>query len=184
MICPVCKHSLSQHSLLESNLPAYQCENCGGIWISAQEYMRWLKQQKTVLPERPTEDVVNIPTWDTPQLKICPTCKHFLIRYRVLPNVQFYLDRCGNCNGVWLDKNEWEVLVEHNLHDKVNQFFTQPWQTKVREEETHAMLDKMYQEKFKPEDYAKLKEVRVWLKDHPQRSMLLAYLQADNPYKI
>jgi hypothetical protein len=76
------------------------------------------------------------------------------------------------------------LRIERNLQDKVNEFFTKPWQAKVREEESHRVLDKLYMEKFGAPDYEKVKEIHHWLKNHPQRSMLLAYLQADNPYKI
>jgi Zn-finger nucleic acid-binding protein len=183
MKCPVCKEALSYHTLLESQVPAYQCPKCEGIWISSNEYLRWLKTQGLTLPEK-TGDDANIPTWDTSQVKLCPNCGHFLMRYRVLPNVHFYLDRCGNCNGVWFDKNEWEVLVARNLHDKVNQFFTQPWQTKIRDEAAHAMLEQLYLEKFGTEDYAKIKDIWNWLMQNPHRAMLLAYLQSNNPYKM
>lgn len=182
MNCPACQGTLSFHTLLESQLPAYQCSQCEGIWISSNEYLRWLSTQ-TLLPEK-DDGAVNLPTWDTPQSKVCPECRHFLLRYRVLPDVKFYLDRCGHCNGVWFDKNEWEVLVARNMHDKVNQFFTKPWQIKIREEETHAKLDAFYLEKFGAKDYARVKEVWDWLIDNPHRSMLLAYLQSSEPYKI
>ena len=124
-----------------------------------------------------------MPTWDTLELKLCPECGHILARYRVLPNVRFYIDHCGHCNGAWLDKNKWEVLVAHNLHDKVNELFTQPWQTKVRQE-AHAMLDKLYMDKFGAEDYARIKEIGNWLRPHPYRAMLVAFLQANDPYKL
>ncbi len=183
MNCPVCKQELAYHTLPASQVPAYQCPQCEGIWISSNEYLRWLQGQGSTLPEKPG-DGSNIPTWDTPQLKICPECKHFLLRYRILPNVQFYVDRCGHCNGVWFDKGEWDVLVARNLYDKVNQFFTQPWQARIRDEEAHAVLDKLYLDKFGAEDYARIRQVRNWLAEHPQRAMLLAYLQSDNPYKV
>ena len=183
MNCPICKQPLVFHTLLESQLPAYQCPQCEGCWISANEYLRWLQTQGPQLPPKLEPDP-NVPTWDTPQLKVCPGCGHFLIRYRVLPHVQFYLDRCGHCNGVWLDKGELEVLVAHNLQDKINQLFTQPWQTRIQEEEAHAALDKMYLERFGAADYKKAQEIREWLLHHPQRAMLLAYLKADNPYKL
>jgi hypothetical protein len=46
------------------------------------------------------------------------------------------------------------------------------------------MLDKLYLEKFGTEDYARIQEIGNWLRPHPQRAMLLAYLQANDPYKI
>jgi Zn-finger nucleic acid-binding protein len=183
MKCPICKTSLSYHTLLETQLPAYQCPTCEGIWISSNEYLRWLQAQPEDLPEKPADNM-NVPTWDTSQLKLCPGCGHFLMRYHVLPNVPFYLDRCGHCNGVWFDKNEWDVLVARNLHDNVNQFFTQPWQTKIREKEAHSTLEKVYREKLGDADYARVKEIWDWLKHHPQRGMLLAYLQSEDPYKV
>jgi len=183
MQCPICKDNALQHVTLEMDVPAFKCQKCEGIWISSNEYLRWHRAHRDNLPEKSADDS-SAPTWDTQELKLCPECGHILTRYRVLPNVRFYLDRCGNCNGVWLDKNEWEVLVAHNLHDKVNELFTQPWQAKVHQAEAHAMLDKLYLEKFGAKDYARIQEIGNWLKLHPQRAMLLAYLQANDPYKL
>jgi Zn-finger nucleic acid-binding protein len=182
MKCPVCQEPLDYHTLLEAQLPAYRCRKCEGVWISAREYLRWLKQQPLSLPERTANDTP--PTWDVPHIKLCPNCGHFLLRYRVLPHTSFYLDRCGQCNGLWFDKDEWETLVARNLHDKINQFFTQPWQARIRAEEARAMLDSLYLNRFGLDDYSKAKDMRNWLKNHPQRSMLLAFLQADDPYAI
>lgn len=182
MNCPVCKADLLRQTTLASDLPAYECKNCHGVWLSSNEYLAWLKTHGPTLPEKPGDDST-IPTWDTQELKLCAECGRILSRFRILPNLKFYLDRCGHCNGVWFDKGEWDILVARNLQDKVNQFFTKPWQMRVREEETKSMLDRLYMEKFGAEDYARIKDVWAWLQDHPQRAMLLAYLQAENPYK-
>ena len=66
------------------------------------------------------------PNWNVDELKLCPESGRILARYKILPDTEFYLDRCGHCNGIWFDKNEWDALVEHNLHDNVNEFFTRP----------------------------------------------------------
>ncbi len=181
--CPVCKDALLSEVVLEDHLPAYQCERCQGIWLSSNPYLAWRKTHSSALPPQDTGDT-SVPTWDTQALKLCPDCGRIMTRYRVLPDVKFYLDHCAHCNGVWFDRDEWAVLVARNLQDDVNSFFTQPWQTRLREEETKGVLDKLYLEKFGAADYAKLKEIGQWLKDHPLRSMMLAYLQAENPYKI
>lgn len=183
MKCPVCQDDLLHQKTLQANLPAYQCKKCNGVWISSNEYLTWLKTHGPSLPEKPGDDA-SLPTWDTQELKLCADCGRILTRFRVLPNAKFYLDRCGHCNGVWFDKGEWDTLVARNLQDKVNQFFTKPWQARVREEETKGVLDKLYAGKFGVADYARIQEIRTWLKEHPQQTMLLAYLQADNPYKI
>ncbi len=184
MRCPICQVLLERIELLQASLPAYHCPNCDGIWISANEYLRWRQAQgPTPLPER-TADVSNIPQIDIPQVKLCPADGHFLRRYQVLANEPFFLDRCTYCNGVWFDKGEWDVLVARNLHDKLNQFFTRPYQTQVQQDQARSALDKMYMDKFGPEDYERIRGIREWLMNHPNRAMLLAYLQAENPYRM
>lgn len=183
MLCPLCKEHALQPITLELGVPAHQCQRCQGIWIASNEYLLWLRTQPAPLPEKAPPDLA-MPTWETQALKLCPNCGHIISRYQVLPNVKFYLDRCGHCNGVWFDPHEWDVVVARNLHDKVNQFFTQPWQAKIRAEEAHQMLDQLYLEKFGAADYARIREVWDWLRPHPQRAMLLAYLQADTPYRF
>ena len=49
--------------------------------------------------------------------------------------------------------------------------------------EMHAHMDRLYREKFGPEDYARIQEVRAWLEDNERRWMLLAFLQSEDPYK-
>ena len=183
MNCPICKKAMDYHTLLDAQLPAYRCPSCEGMWISSNEYLRWLRAQEAALPDRPVEEV-ELPIWEVSQLKLCPGCGHFLWRHKVFPNAAFYLDRCGHCNGVWFDKDEWAALVKLNMHDDINQFFTRPWQDRLREEEARSMLDQLYLERFGSEDYAWVKETWRWLHDHPQRSMMLAFLQAEEPYKI
>jgi len=183
MKCPVCKNdSLGSITLVE-NLPANQCSNCKGVWIDSNAYIAWWKAKGEDMPMQQTESKVD-PALDVKELKLCPNSGHILARYKVLPDTEFYLDRCGHCNGIWFDKNEWDVLVELNLYDNVNEFFTRPWQDNMRAAETRNHMDKLYLEKFGVEDYEHVKQIREWLKDHPQKGMLFAFLQANDPYKI
>jgi Zn-finger nucleic acid-binding protein len=181
--CSVCKDQVMKEILLDDNLPAYQCENCQGIWISSNPYLSWLKTHGSDIPEKVLANA-DAPKWDTKELKLCPDCGRIMSRFQILSNPKIYLDRCGNCNCVWLDKGEWNILVERNLHDNINSFFTKPWQDHIRVEETRNVLEKLYLEKFGTTDYARLKEFREWLKENSKRHMMLAYLQADDPYKV
>src|SRR5262245_47838343 len=128
--CPVCKTLLTTESL-EAGLPTYVCNQCHGLWISSNEYLAWLRTQPPAPPELPAGDTP-LPAFDTTKAILCPDCHHLLRRYKVWPDIEFYLDRCGHCNGVWFDQNEWQVLKARQLHDKVNMFFTEPWQRKLR----------------------------------------------------
>lgn len=183
MKCPVCKSSSLHQIELTDKLPANQCSNCNGIWISSNQYLAWVRMQDKPLPEKDMGEVA-APQLKTDTLKLCPESGHIMKRFKVFPNVEFRLDRCGHCNGIWFDSNEWDVLVAHNLQDKVNQFFTAPWQEKLLENETRANMEKIYKDKLGAEDYKRIQEVRAWLEENPRRAMLIAFLQADDPYEV
>ena len=182
MKCPICKTDTLDPATLEGDLPAKSCSKCGGIWISSNVYLAWQPAHQG-LAEKPSDKPFD-PVWDTKEFKLCPDCGHIMARYKTFPDVDYYLDRCGNCNGIWFDKNEWDALVERNLHGKLNEFFTHPWQAKLHQQEAANRMEEIYLSKFGKADYEHVKEVRAWLKDHAQRNMLLAFLQADDPYKI
>jgi Zn-finger nucleic acid-binding protein len=184
MKCPVCKDNLLQRETLKLDMPVSICGRCNGVWLSSNDYLEWLKQQSQALLEKEVGDDIPLPPEIAEYLRCCADCGNILSRYKVLPTMNLFLDHCGHCNGVWFDKGELEILISRKLLGKINQFFTKPWQALIQEEETKAELDKLYTHKFGDSDYEKVKEVWNWLKDHPQRTMLLAYLQAEDPYKV
>jgi len=183
MKCPVCKTNTLQLINLADSLPANRCSTCNGIWVSSNQYLAWVRHQSAPLPERNGQVPID-PKWDTNTLKLCPEDGHIMARYKIFPSLEFYLDRCRHCNGIWFDDHEWDVLVSQNMQDKVNQFFTRPWQENMHTRETGDRMGKIYLEKFGIEDYNKVREIRTWLTDNPRRAMLLAFLQAEDPYKI
>jgi len=182
MNCPVCRKMTLQPISLSDDLPANQCPNCNGIWLSSNQYLTWLSFQKDPLPEKPVEGIA--PELRTDTLKLCPESGHIMKRFKIFPNEKFYLDRCGDCNGIWFDSNEWEALVAHNMQDKVNQFFTAPWQEKLHEKESRDNMDRIYRDKLGGPDYQRIREIREWMDTNPRRDMLLAFLQADDPYEV
>jgi hypothetical protein len=84
---------------------------------------------------------------------------------------------------VWFDRDEWAYLRSRSQHDEVHLFFSDPWQEKLRAEETRQRMEQIYLDRFGAEDYARLKELRAWLDQHPQRGALLAYLADKDPYR-
>lgn len=182
MNCPVCKTNPLNGIILEENLPAYQCQSCEGIWISALDYFYWLEEHGPILAEKPASEGISLVVKEVEAAKLCPTCRHLLRQYKVGHQTGFSLERCGKCHSVWFDKTKWEVLKSRHLHDKINRIITEPWQRSVREEEHRQAMQEIYTKRFGQEDYAKLKELRGWIRDHPQSSALLAYLMDADPY--
>jgi hypothetical protein len=61
--------------------------------------------------------------------------------------------------------------------------FSDIWQERLQAEEQRRRLEKMYLERFGEEDYAKIKEIRAWLRGHPLGGALVAYLSDKDPYR-
>lgn len=182
--CPVCKTNNLVSSQFEYSLPVLTCSSCGGSWLRVNEYSFWLKSQApgNFDESQVKEASKHFPVIESNKASICPDCGHFLRRYRIGAKVDFHLDRCNNCNGIWLDKNEWESLKSADMHDEVNKIFTKPWQQHIEDEAAAGKLDLMYLKRFGESDYQKIKEIRKWLQDNPNRNTLIAFLLDKDPF--
>lgn len=180
--CPVCQEIGLSRVILEMGLPAYECERCSGIWLSSNKYLTWQRTQKHNSSEETVLDPL-LQVSDTNRAVLCPECGRILRRYKISPDIEFHLDHCWGCNGVWLDRNEWQGLKARGWHKKINSFFTEPWQRELNHEETRRRFEKIYLDKFGPEAYTEIKRIKAWLADHPQGGGLLAYLTDMNPYR-
>ncbi|MBW3625389.1 MAG: zf-TFIIB domain-containing protein [Armatimonadetes bacterium] len=167
---------------LEPGFPADRCPACEGTWIPAEGYRRWRERQPGDLPEQ-TEGTAALDVNDTRTAKICPACGHILLRYQVGHGIPFILEHCGQCNGVWCDRNEWETLKERGLHDNLHQMFAGTWQRQVRQEERRAALDRRYTERFGKADFEELQRLKAWISGHPLQAEILAYLNDPDPYE-
>lgn len=176
MNCPVCKSMSLFHKQLENQLLASQCSTCGGRWIASYQYWKWKEQSGGRLPNPPDPPEGELPVADSTGAKLCPECGHFLRRYPVGADLDFSLDRCGNCGGMWFDKNEWEALKARDLHDNVHKIFSEIWQSRIRDTRRQQALEQMYREKFGPADYEKIKDIKNWFAGHPRQAELKAFL--------
>ena len=143
MKCLVCNSEAIFEKVVEEKLKVKECKNCGGQWLPSSQYYPWLEHHDQILPELQYSDItyeVN----DSQNAKICPDCGRILLRFKVGHGLQFSLDHCSNCNGVWFDKNEWKALVDRNLHDELPRIFSTEWQRHIRKEERAKYFDEVY----------------------------------------
>ena len=127
--CPICKDVLLGDGVLDSNLVAHPCAQCGGQWIAPKDYWKWLEGRKVVTPDPPTADnPIDLPVKQTETPKFCPDCGRFLGRHKVGHGVAFSIDRCGTCGGFWLDAGElaaqiarFKKLTRRGASSQVNQ---------------------------------------------------------------
>ncbi|MCB1024099.1 MAG: zf-TFIIB domain-containing protein [Acidobacteria bacterium] len=184
MNCPVCKTRSFESREIEPKLDVEVCKTCRGIWISRENYDVWLDHHGAILPEIPGDADPNMTIPEFELARLCPKCRRILIKYKVGRNLPFNIDRCGNCAGVWLDRDEWETLKSRNLHDELNRVFTDHWQEEVKRETTRAALKSIYEEKFGEEDYAKIRDFKRWADSHEKGDEILAYIRDKNPLQF
>ncbi|MGC1305807.1 MAG: zf-TFIIB domain-containing protein [Phormidesmis sp.] len=140
MKCPVCHCRSLNEVNLDTGLFAQQCNRCFGHWISSEDYWDWLEQRtqrKAGNPPAPVHLNVGshlLPVVDNTTANFCADCSRLMTKAQVGRGLNFYLDRCSHCHGVWLDQNEWENLTQMDLHHQIHYMFSNTWQFSVRKE--------------------------------------------------
>ena len=146
------------------------------MWITAQQYDDWLARHADNQPEKPADPNAQLLSGEKLGAKFCPVCQYLLVKYKVGHQTNFSLDRCGHCGGVWLDKNEWDILKSRNLHDDVHLMFSPAWQAAVRSEQHEAAMDEIWREHLSEADLSEIRRVKQWIDAHPKAAELRAFL--------
>jgi Zn-finger nucleic acid-binding protein len=181
MNCPVCKSTELVSTELESKLTSFNCPDCGGNWIRGAEYWKWLEQNGSDLAERLYEEE-SLRLAEPGKPIDCPECRFRMVKFLVGRGLNFTVDHCEGCKGIWLDQNEWEALKKRNLHDDLNSIFTSFWQTGAQREISKKKLEGIYIGRFGAEDYAEIKRIRWWLDTKTNKEELLAFLTDRDPF--
>ena len=181
MNCPVDQRPLRRVEIA-AGLAAFECAACAGHRLRFGEYLMWRERQSGDAPEQPPPDAappdeITVYASAGPARR-CPDCGYLLTRYRVGHGIHFALDRCGNCNGVWLDRAEWDTLRTRGLHDNLHQMFGPGWQHGVRTEEERHRFAAQFERQLGAADFARAREFAAWLAAHPRRSEIFAFLQS------
>jgi len=175
MLSPVAKNTKLVRDQLEIGFTVFRCPESHGIWIPPKHYWAWRDKHSDKLEALEPENAE--PTMDSAAGKRCPEDGAFLIRHRVGYGLNFHIDRCGHCGGIWLDANEWDALKAHNLQESMHLIFTSSWQAKVREQDRAIANERLLREHLGDADFDKATTMRQWIDTHPKKPMITAYLQ-------
>ena len=178
MRSPIGERKVMQKFILEEGLTAYRCSESQGIYISQISYWIWLKQQPERLEHLPLMEFANSVVEDEAVARLCPETDTIMMRCKVGYDFEFYIDR-SRTGGIWLDVGEWEALKVRNFHDELHLIFTEPWQTKVLEQQKRQMSQKMLNEKLEPELIEQIENLKKKLKNHPHRAYAVAYIEQE-----
>jgi Zn-finger nucleic acid-binding protein len=107
---------------------------------------------------------------------ICAECGKLLSRYRVGHGVNFCIDRCAGCGGIWFDDNEWELLQQNHLEDRVHLVFSTAWQAQILHEHHERAIEERLIARIGAQGFSELKRITEWIHAQPRRQEMRAYL--------
>ncbi|TWX58569.1 zf-TFIIB domain-containing protein [Colwellia hornerae] len=178
MKCTSCKQGELTPSFIEGLFRAHTCSNCSGHWILIEDYVAWKERN----PQFSFDNDLQCQVVETKQAMLCPVTGTIMRKFRLSASTDHRIDYSANVGGVWLDKGEWELLKKENLAGSLNTVLTAHWQRNIRINSTKENFAEIYQDKFGEENYAKVKALREWLYQQPNKADLRAYLLAEDPY--
>jgi Zn-finger nucleic acid-binding protein len=173
MFCPSCKTQPLKPAKLEYDLPALACVGCKGNLIEMLSFRVWSENKP---PEPAGRLALTEEAMDSGQALFCPRCRHIMTKHRIGSGIPNRVDLCGNCGEIWLDGGEWSLLASLDLQAKLPAILSEPWQRSIRRTESERAYEERCEARFGAEDYARVRELRDWLRSHPKGQELRNYL--------
>jgi len=173
MDCPQCKTGYPlEPRQLESGLFAAGCNGCGGALLSLINYRFWAETHET----ESSMQKVSVEVEDNTSARICPKCSRLMTKFHIALDTANKIDLCVHCDETWLDKGEWRLLKQLDLHNKLPSIFTEAWQRNIRHQK-QADSERVYFENILgTETFEKVNGFRQWLDNEAEKETILHYL--------
>ena len=177
MKCTSCNSGELKPSFIDGLFRAHTCDNCEGNWILIEDYVAW-KERNADLE---FNQDANVEVDESTKALLCPVTGTIMRKFKLSASNTHKIDYSVPVGGVWLDKGEWQLLKNEGLAGNLNAVLTTQWQNAIRHESAKDNFAAIYKDKF-GEQYAKIKEMRAWLDEQPNKADIRAYLLAEDPY--
>ncbi len=177
MRSPVDPTSRMIQSEIEPGLVAYTCPKSGGVWIDHKHYWDWLLKQPGF--PKPTPAISDMPVPDNdPHNRplISPDSGRLMIKYRVGHALNFRIDHDSISGGFWLDKGEYDLLRQRNLHDELHLICSPEYQQHLAKLDAQAVFDQRIIDILGQKRCALIQDLASTIKDPEMGSVAIAYL--------
>ncbi|WP_206019569.1 hypothetical protein [Pseudomaricurvus alkylphenolicus] len=180
MNCPHCKDVRLEPKELELGLVAASCSQCGGALLSLMFYRYWLEHYaaKEAAEEQP-DSPEPVEAEDTQSALCCPKCTRLMTKFQVGPDTDHRLDLCTTCDEAWLDKGEWRLLKQLDLHGKLPKIFTDAWQRNIRLQRQEQRQNERFRDLLGDEDFERAEAFKQWLNQHPNKIQIRQFLSIE-----
>lgn len=178
MNCTSCKKGQLLACFIDEQFRAHSCSNCQGNWILIEDYVSWKEKN----PQYTFDESLQCDIDDSKQAILCPVTGTIMRKLKLSTNTEHRIDYSASVGGVWLDKGEWQLLKNEGLAGSLNAVLTAHWQRNIRINNAKDNFSEIYHDKFGVENYQKVKALREWLTEQPNKADLRAYLLAEDPY--
>ncbi len=178
MNCPKCRNvklTMKDHSLSSPNCAGHlSCPQSDGVWIKSSEIDNIAA---CYVEEVEAGSIAGKSPGPDSKTGLCPDGHRLMIRARVPLDPPFYLERCPDCGGIWVDRGELGRIIEHNLDEHLKVIWTQAWRRQQRQEKENADFHSKHKELLGDDIYNSVLDLAGKLKGHPEQSRALALLR-------
>lgn len=176
MICPACNGTHFAPVKIEGDLPADICIDCEGVWVELGLYRNWRRDQPNVVALDFAGDIVEADG----TVRLCASTGRLMTRIKVSHGDPLRLDYSVAAQAVWFDKGEWERLVQLDLYDRLDAILSERWQAELKLAASSERTEKAMRTRFGDAGYEHLAGIRTWLAIQPNRTEMLAFLNAND----
>ena len=163
---------------LEPGLHAADCAECGAVLLQMSDWRRWRDAQAhTDAPPATAAEPIATETQDHAHARHCPACARLMERLSVDAAGAFRVDRCAPCQCLWLDRGEWQALVQRGLASQLDNLLSDGGQRRLQAERLQATRMQALRQRHGSDRIDELQRIRSWLAEQPHRDELLALLR-------
>ena len=134
-MCPACEANLNLYTVYGIKIEG--CPECKGVFLDRDE-LRKLKDKSergswTTLRwmDDEVESIGKVNAM--PSKRLCPKCKNEKLISTSFGDSTIIIDWCPNCRGTWLDRGEFQEIVDH-LKDKLIKLSSAEMRSRLYEE--------------------------------------------------